>query len=443
MLRVSAAGVALLSVCAIARADDAPPHSAQLDAMIVKAAKRHGVPETLVRRIVMRESRYNPEARNHRYWGLMQISYPTARSMGFKGSPQELLNPLVNLTYAVPYLANAFIIAGKREDAAVRLYASGYYDTARRKGLIGMLRTADSTPLSATQQDDLMVASAQPVPDYGIFGALFTPGQQPQAQPQMVAAAEVQATTAAPQAPAPAAPAPSVSAATASTQMPALAPAPKAVETAARDKASGDTDMVPGRKGMLEPPKKWQRDGGMTVMARGEQAVEKIAAFAQGADAETRRKVARGRAHKNTAFALLEAPPANAQAYAATAEPQDARFAQTASQAAIAQATVAQSALATDPAAAQFAAGGRDVGPRPDTVAADDVKPAKRSHTRVARKSRAQDEGSSEVAKADRTSPDDEAPARSKKGHARHAAKKTQTAAVLRTEDAPAQATPQ
>ncbi len=76
-----------------------------------------------MRRVVMRESRYNPRARNHSFWGLMQISYPTARSMGFKGSPSELLDPVVNLTYAVPYLANAFIIAGKQEDAAVRLYA--------------------------------------------------------------------------------------------------------------------------------------------------------------------------------------------------------------------------------------------------------------------------------------------------------------------------------
>ena len=125
-LRATAGAVALFAACAPALAADEPPHSAELDAMIVKEAQRHGVPESLVRRVVMRESRYNPHARNHRYWGLMQISYPTARSMGFKGTPQELLNPLVNLTYAVPYLANAFITAGKREDAAIRLYASGY-----------------------------------------------------------------------------------------------------------------------------------------------------------------------------------------------------------------------------------------------------------------------------------------------------------------------------
>ncbi|WP_158807445.1 lytic transglycosylase domain-containing protein, partial [Beijerinckia sp. L45] len=146
MFRFTACAVALLAFSATVRASE-PPHSAELDDMIVRQAKRHGVPEKLVRRIVMRESKYNPRARNHSFWGLMQISYPTARSMGFKGSPSELLDPLVNLTYAVPYLANAFVIAGKQEDAAVRLYASGYYATAKNRNLLDQLRTADSAPV--------------------------------------------------------------------------------------------------------------------------------------------------------------------------------------------------------------------------------------------------------------------------------------------------------
>src|ERR1700709_647931 len=110
MLRFTACAAALLACCATVRAGE-PPHSAELDDMIVRQAKRHGVPEKLVRRIVMRESKYNPRAQNHSCWGLMRITYPAARSMAFRGSPSELLDPLVNLTYAVPYLANAFIIA--------------------------------------------------------------------------------------------------------------------------------------------------------------------------------------------------------------------------------------------------------------------------------------------------------------------------------------------
>ena len=170
--RAIVCGLALATACDAtltsgARADE-PAHSAELDAMIVRQAKRHGVPESLVRRIVMRESRYNARARNHSFWGLMQISYPTARSMGFKGNPSELLNPVVNLTYAVPYLANAFIIAGKREDAAVRLYAHGYYEAARNRGLLSALRTADSKPLS--NDPNLLLASneAAPQPPAGL-----------------------------------------------------------------------------------------------------------------------------------------------------------------------------------------------------------------------------------------------------------------------------------
>ena len=177
-----------------------PRHPASLDEAIIKSAARHGIPESLVRRIVMRESKYNPLARNHKYWGLMQISYPTAKSMGFRGTPQELLNPVVNLRYAVPYLANAFIIAGKQQDAAVRLYAAGYYDTAKRRGLLGMLRTADSAPLSGVPDEpDNVVSLTPPAPppqDTGIFGGLFGPQQMQREQPQVAAAdpAQVAAT---------------------------------------------------------------------------------------------------------------------------------------------------------------------------------------------------------------------------------------------------------
>ena len=276
------------------------PHSADLDAMIIKEAQRHGIPERLVRRVVMRESRYNPRARNHKYWGLMQISYPTARSMGFRGTPEELLNPLTNLTYAVPYLANAFIAAGKHEDAAVRLYASGYYDTARRHGLLGLMRTADSTPLQGFH--DEVAAAPASSPSSGIFGALFGASDPAPALVQQPAPQSVAEAAASPPAAQASSPAPDTT---------------RAAAVADGTSAPGDTAMVLDKSGRLEPPKRWRRDGGYTVIARGEQGDTHRLASADPQGGRSRRYAGR-HAHKVTEFASAELP-ASAQAYAATA----------------------------------------------------------------------------------------------------------------------------
>jgi soluble lytic murein transglycosylase-like protein len=122
------------------------PHP-ELDALIARYARMHGIPERLVHRVVMRESHYNPTALHLRYYGLMQITYPTAKSMGYKGPARGLLDAEVNLTYAVPYLANAYRAADGDETRAVGLYAGGYFFVAKRKKMLGQLRDATSASL--------------------------------------------------------------------------------------------------------------------------------------------------------------------------------------------------------------------------------------------------------------------------------------------------------
>jgi len=122
---------------------------ATIDALVAHHAKAHGIPEALVHRIIRRESGYNPNARNRVYWGLMQIRYDTARGMGYTGPASGLLDANTNLTYAVPYLANAYRVAGGNPDRAVALYAGGYYYVAKRKGMLGQLRKAFSQPVHA------------------------------------------------------------------------------------------------------------------------------------------------------------------------------------------------------------------------------------------------------------------------------------------------------
>lgn len=132
---------------------------AAVDALVAQHAKAHGVPEALVHRVIRRESGYNPRAKSRFYWGLMQIHYNTARGMGYTGPASGLLDANTNLTYAVPYLANAYRVAGGNHDRAVALYAGGYYYEAKRKGLLGQLRTAMSNPVSATVIDPVSTGS--------------------------------------------------------------------------------------------------------------------------------------------------------------------------------------------------------------------------------------------------------------------------------------------
>jgi soluble lytic murein transglycosylase-like protein len=117
-----------------------PPYEAReghgdLDGMIARHAQMEGVPEALVHRVVIRESRYNPRAiGSGGAMGLMQIKYSTARAMGYTGSAAGLLDADTNLTYAVRYLAGAYRVAHGSSDRAVMNYARGYYDGAKREG---------------------------------------------------------------------------------------------------------------------------------------------------------------------------------------------------------------------------------------------------------------------------------------------------------------------
>lgn len=130
------APAALTALEAGAPSNPVVARSPELDALISRYANHYQVPERLVRRVVKRESNFDPAARNRIYWGLMQIRHDTAQTMGYRGSASGLLDAETNLKYAVKYLRGAYITAGGNEDQAVRFYARGYYYDAKRKGLL-------------------------------------------------------------------------------------------------------------------------------------------------------------------------------------------------------------------------------------------------------------------------------------------------------------------
>ena len=134
--------VAMLAACGrrpphqeASRADLHPGETPQMRALIRKYAAVHDIPESLLHRVIQRESGYNPAARNGPYYGLMQILPQTARTMGYRGSPEGLLDPETNLMYAGRYLRGAWLVSGGDEAEAVGWYARGYYYEAKRQGL--------------------------------------------------------------------------------------------------------------------------------------------------------------------------------------------------------------------------------------------------------------------------------------------------------------------
>ena len=113
-----------------------PGATPQMMALVDRYAAYHGIPGELLHRVIQRESGYNPAARNGPYWGLMQVLPETARTMGFRGAPSELLNAETNLRYAGAYLRGAWIVSDGDLDEAVGWYASGYYYEARDRCLL-------------------------------------------------------------------------------------------------------------------------------------------------------------------------------------------------------------------------------------------------------------------------------------------------------------------
>ncbi|MBR0869181.1 lytic transglycosylase domain-containing protein [Bradyrhizobium tropiciagri] len=124
------AAIAVLSPCATANAQS----RAQYEAMVATEAQANLVPEELVHRVIVRESKYHPQLIGRGGTiGLMQIKLGTARGLGYTGTAEGLRDPATNLKYGIKYLAGAFRAANGNHDRAVRYFAGGYYYVAKRQ----------------------------------------------------------------------------------------------------------------------------------------------------------------------------------------------------------------------------------------------------------------------------------------------------------------------
>jgi len=127
-------GVAALVAAGLLLPQAAFASEADYAAMVATHARANGVPEALVHRVIVRESRYRPGVVGRGgAIGLMQIKLATARGLGYTGDAAGLRDPNTNLTYAVKYLAGAYQAAGGDHARAIRYYAGGYYYAAKRQ----------------------------------------------------------------------------------------------------------------------------------------------------------------------------------------------------------------------------------------------------------------------------------------------------------------------
>ena len=136
--RLMMMGLMALAACG-RRREEAPQHAGrtpEMDRLVAKYARLYDMPESLIHRVIQRESGYNPRARHSSYWGLMQIDPRTARTMGFRGEAEELLDAETNLKYAGKYLRGAWLVSRGNQDRAISWYSRGYYYEAKRMGLL-------------------------------------------------------------------------------------------------------------------------------------------------------------------------------------------------------------------------------------------------------------------------------------------------------------------
>lgn len=139
-------GISSLAACSTSQPQASPPaplalplhpnETPELRSRINHWADHYELPRPLVHRLAIRESTHNPAARNGPYYGLLQILPATARTMGFRGTPGELLDADTNLKYGLKYLRGAWLLSDGDHDTAISWYARGYYYEAKRRGLL-------------------------------------------------------------------------------------------------------------------------------------------------------------------------------------------------------------------------------------------------------------------------------------------------------------------
>jgi len=110
-------------------------HENDFDLLVAEAGEAWSVDPALIKAIIGAESEFKPNAYraepqiNDASYGLMQLLYSTARTIGYTGSTSGLYDPTTNIRLGTRFLADLIKTAAQRGhgvDAAVSAYNAGF-----------------------------------------------------------------------------------------------------------------------------------------------------------------------------------------------------------------------------------------------------------------------------------------------------------------------------
>ena len=105
--------------------------TAQYDDIIMDAARTYNVPFDWIKAVIGTESNFDPRAYRAEpkiqdaSYGLMQILYSTAKSIGYQGEPEGLFDPKTNIMLGTKYLAKLIERHGMDFKSIYSAYNSG------------------------------------------------------------------------------------------------------------------------------------------------------------------------------------------------------------------------------------------------------------------------------------------------------------------------------
>lgn len=130
---------------------DVYPAAAPFVAIAAREAAARGVPLPIVLGVIATESNFNPRAYRAEpaigdaSRGLMQLLYRTARSLGFRGTTDELYDPAANIALGTQYLADGLEVHRGDIWAAVSRYNNGSGKRATKVTTVCEWRRADGS----------------------------------------------------------------------------------------------------------------------------------------------------------------------------------------------------------------------------------------------------------------------------------------------------------
>jgi len=130
---------------------DVYPAAAPFVAIAARESAARGVPLPIVLGVMATESNFNPRAYRAEpaigdaSRGLMQLLYRTARSLGFRGTTEELYDPSANIALGTQYLADGLEVHRGEVWAAVSRYNNGSGKRATQVTTVCEWRKADGS----------------------------------------------------------------------------------------------------------------------------------------------------------------------------------------------------------------------------------------------------------------------------------------------------------